>query len=142
MDNIQKLGPAIGRALNPTPAMEAADKVLTKIATASLVAEILDSHRPFAFVPAWDRDEAKQIAVAARDGGFGVSVIVDRSERLLVLVVADPGQERHLRRFVFVRRYNAEIATDRHVKIETVYCPASWLTGLAHSQDADIGPTL
>jgi hypothetical protein len=104
------------------------------------ITAILDSNRPFAFVPAGDRDEAKQIAVAARDGGFGVSVIEDRSRRLLVLVLGDARHTAELRRFV--RRYNTEIATDRHVEIETVYCPAGWLTGLAHSQGADIGPTL
>lgn len=100
----------------------------------------LGSDRPIALVPAENRDRATEIAVAARDGGFGVSVIVDRSERLLVLVVGDVGHTAEHRRFV--RRFGAEIATDRHVKIETVYCPASWLTGLAHSQGANIGITL
>jgi hypothetical protein len=91
-------------------------------------------------VPAESRDRAKEIAVAVSDGGFGVAVISDRSERLFVLVVGDVGHTAEHRRFV--RRFAADIATDRHVKTETVYCPASWLTGLAHSQGANIGPTL
>ena len=104
------------------------------------ITEILDNNRPLAFMPAGDRDEAKQIAGAAREGGFGVSVIVDRSERLLVIVVGDHDRQADLRRFV--RRFGAEIATDRHVKIETVYCPASCFTGLAHSQGAYVGEHL
>ena len=91
-------------------------------------------------VPAEDRNRAKEIAVAARDGGFGFSVIVDRSERLLVMVVGDASHTTDLRRFL--RRFGAEIATDRHLEIEKVYCWPGWLTAMAHSRGADIGPTL
>jgi hypothetical protein len=104
------------------------------------ITEILQSDRPIALVPAGSRNHAKEIAVSARDHGFGVSVIEDRSQRCLVLVVGDQDRQADLRRFV--RRYDAEIATDRHLEIEKVYCAAGWLTGLAHSQAADIGPTL
>jgi len=101
---------------------------------------ILESDRPIALVPAENRDRATEIAVAARDGGFGVSVIVDRSERLLVLVVGDQDRQADLRRFV--RRFGADIATDRHVEVVKVYSPASWFTGLAHSQGAYVGEHL
>ena len=101
---------------------------------------ILGSDRPIALVPAESRDRAKEIAISARHGGFGVSVIEDGSRGLLVLVVGDQDRQADLRRFV--RRFGAEIATDRHVEVVKVYSPASWFTGLAHSQGADIGPTL
>jgi hypothetical protein len=104
------------------------------------IAGMLEGDHPIALVPAESRNRANEIAVAARDGGFGVSVIEDCSRRLLVLVVGDASHIAELRRFV--RRYDAEIATDRHVEIEKVFQPASWFTGLAHSQGADIGPTL
>ena len=104
------------------------------------ITEILQSDRPIALVPVQSRNRAKEIAVAARDGGFGVSVIEDRSERLFVLVVGDVGHTAEHRRFV--RRFGAEIATDRHLEIEKVYCAAGWFTGLAHSQGANIGITL
>ena len=97
------------------------------------IAGILHGENPIALVPADSQDRAKQIAVAARDGGFGVSVIEDRS---LVLVVGDHDRQADLRRF------GAEIATDRHVKIETVYCPAGWLTAMAYSRGANVGSTL
>ena len=54
-----------------------------------------------------------------------------------MLVVGDEGHARELRRFG--GRYGAEIATDRRVKIEKAYSPASWLTGLAASQGMDVG---
>jgi hypothetical protein len=104
------------------------------------ITRILESDRPIALVPAESRDRAKEIAVAARDGGFGVSVIVDRSERLLVLVVGDQDRQAELR--CFVRRFNLEIATDRHIAIEKVFCWPGWLAAMAHSRGADIGPTL
>lgn len=99
--------------------------------------EILDSHRPIAFVPAGSRKPAKEIAVSARDGGLGVCVIEERSRGLLVVVVGDEDHVSELRRFV--RRFNSDVAGDRHLEIERAYVPASWLTGLAHSQGAGIG---
>ena len=104
------------------------------------ITEILESDRPIALVPAESRDRAKEIAVAVSDGGFGVAVILDRSERLFVLVVGDVGHTAEHRRFV--RRFGADIATDRHIAIEKVYCWPGWLTAMAHSRGADIGPTL
>ena len=101
---------------------------------------ILGSDRPIALVPAESRNQAKEIAGAARDAGFGVAVIEDRSRGLLVLVVGDASHTTELR--CFVRRYDAETATTRHLGIEKVYCAAGWFTGLAHSRGADIGPTL
>lgn len=59
-------------------------------------------------------------------------MVQERSGRLLVLVVGD---SRHSEEFGrFVRRYDAEIATDRHVDVEKVYVAASWFTGLAKSR--------
>lgn len=97
---------------------------------------ILQSDRPIALVPASNREDAREVAISARDGGFGVSVIEDRSRGLLVVVVGDVGRTAGLRRFI--GRYHAEIATDRNVEIEKVYCSAGWLTGLAHSRGADV----
>jgi hypothetical protein len=108
--------------------------------TVDRITGILESDRPIALVPAESRDRATEIAVAARDGGFGVAVIEDRSERLFVLVVGDQDRQADLRRFM--RRFGAEIATDRHVEVVKVYSPASWFTGLAHLQGANIGITL
>ena len=88
-------------------------------------------------MPATNRDQAKEIAIAARDAGFGVSLLLERSGRLLVLVVADEGRIEELRRFV--GQYDVEIATDRNVDIEKVYVAASWNTGTAKSQGADVG---
>jgi hypothetical protein len=108
--------------------------------TLDRITGILESDRPIALVPAEDRNRAKEIAGAASDAGFGVSVIVDRSERLLVLVVGDQDRRADLRRFV--RRFGAEIATDCHLEIEKVCCWPGWLTAMAHSQGANIGITL
>jgi hypothetical protein len=104
------------------------------------IAGILESDRPIALVPVEGRNHAKEIAVAVSDGGFGVAVILDRSERLFVLVVGDASHTTELR--CFVRRYDAEIATDRHIDIEKVFCWPGWLTAMAHSQGANIGITL
>jgi hypothetical protein len=65
---------------------------------------------------------------------------LDRSERLFVLVVGDVGHTAEHRRFV--RRFGAEIATDRHLEIEKVYCWPGWLTAMAHAPGANIGITL
>ena len=54
-----------------------------------------------------------------------------------MLLVGDEGRIETLRRFVL--RYGSEIATERNVDIEKVYVPASWLTGMAISQGADVG---
>jgi hypothetical protein len=97
---------------------------------------ILFSDRPIAFVPAASPDRAKEIAIAARVAGFGVSVIEDRSRELQVLVVGNYDRESDLQRFV--RPFGAEIAINRHVEFEKVYCPALRLNGLAHSHRADV----
>ena len=55
-------------------------------------------------------------------------------------MVGDQIRQADLRRFV--RGFGAEIATDRQVALEKVYCPAGWLTAMAHSQGTDIGPWL
>ena len=104
------------------------------------ISGILGSDRPIALVPAESRDRAKEIAGPARNAGFGVAVIDDRSRGLLVMVIGDASHTTELR--CFVRRYDAEIATDRHVAIEKVYCWPGWLTAMAHSQGANIGITL
>jgi hypothetical protein len=96
---------------------------------------ILHSDRPIAFVPAASPDRAKEIAIAARVAGFGVSVIEDRSRELQVLVVGNYDRESDLQRFV--RPFGVNVAIDRHIEFEKVYCPASWLTGMAHSYRAD-----
>ena len=104
------------------------------------IAGILESDRPIALVPVEGRNHAKEIAVAVSDGGFGVAVILDRSERLFVLVVGDVVHTAEHQRFV--RRFGTDIATDRHIAIEKVFCWPGWLTAMAHSRGADIGPTL
>ena len=102
------------------------------------ITDILHGDRPIALVPAANRVHAKEIAIAARDAGFGIGVIEERSERLLVLMVADSGQIEGLRRFV--GGYGAEVATNnRHLDMEKVCVAASWYTGLAESKRADIG---
>ena len=105
--------------------------------TIERITDILKSARPIALIPTENRDRLKEIEIAARDAGFGVAVIQNRAECLLVLVVGDAGRIEELRRFV--GRYGAEIATDRNVNLEKVYVPASWLTGMAKSQGADGG---
>jgi hypothetical protein len=107
--------------------------------TVDRITEILQSDRPIALVPAESRDRAKEIARTVSDGGFGVAVILDRSERLFVLVVGDVGHTAEHRRFV--QRFGA-VSTDRHIDIEKVYCWPGWLGAMAHSRGADIGPTL
>lgn len=100
------------------------------------IIEILQSDRPLALVAAASRDHAKEIAIAGREAGFGVSVLQERSGRLLVMVVADAADETKLG--LVVSRYGADVATNRNVDVERVYVPASWLTGLAKSQGADV----
>jgi hypothetical protein len=101
------------------------------------ISEILQSARPVAVLATENRDHAKKIAIAARDHGLGVSVLQERSGRLLVMVVADAADETKLG--LFVRRYDAEITRDRNVDLEKVYVPASWNTGMAARQGADVG---
>jgi hypothetical protein len=101
------------------------------------ITELLNSNRPFAFVPAESRGRAKEIAGAARDAGFGVAVIEDRSRGLLVMVIGDQGHSADLRHFV--RPFGAEIATTRHPGIEKAYCAAGWFTRMAQAQGTDVG---
>src|SRR5664280_1910710 len=104
------------------------------------ITRILGSDRPIALVSVESRERANEIAVAARDGGFGVAVIEDHSGGLLVLVVGDQDRQADLRHSV--RRFGAEIAKERHVEIGKVYCWPGWFTGMAHAQGADVGEHL
>jgi len=103
----------------------------------SQILEILDSDHPISFVPADNREHAQEIGISARNSGFGLAVIENRSGRLLVLVVGDAKQESGLRHFL--RRFGAEIAMGRHIEMGKAFVPASWLPGLAASQGADVG---
>ena len=106
-----------------------------------LITAILDSNRPFAFVPADGQDRAKEIAGLARDHGYGIAVVQVRSRGWMALVVADPGQETQLRRDA--REWaNEIILTIATGEIEKAYCWPGWFTAMVHSQGADIGPTL
>lgn len=96
---------------------------------------ILGGDRPIALVPAASPDRAKKIAIAARVGGFGVSVIENRSQEFFVLVVGEQDRKSDLQRFV--RPFGADVAIDRHIDFEKVYCPARWLAGMAHTHRAD-----
>jgi len=105
------------------------------------ITEILDSNRPFAFVPAKSRNHAKEIAGLARDHGYGIAVVQVRSRGWMALVVADPGQETQLRRDAreWANEIILTIATD---EIEKAYCWPGWLTAMAHSRGANVGSTL
>ena len=98
--------------------------------TVDRITEILESQRPIALVPAESRNRAKEIAVAAENNGFGVAVLLDRSERLFVLVVGDMDQQARLNLQRFVRRFGV-VSMDRHIDIEKVFCWPGWLATMA-----------
>jgi hypothetical protein len=75
--------------------------------TIDRLTDILIGTRPVAFVPAASRDRALEIAAAARGGGYGYAVLQVRSRGLVVLVMAEPKDERRLRRDV--REWGGEV---------------------------------